>query len=276
MISVIVQPRDGIDPLLDAIRRAQSSVEVTIYRADRLEIEQALVEAANRGVRVHVLTTTTNRVDAKNLRRLEARLKMTRVKVTQTARDFIRYHNKMLIIDRRLLYLLTFNFTFLDLHHSRSLGLVIDDPEAVDEAVRVFETDAERAVLVPPKRLVVSPDNAREQISKFILDAERQLLIYDGRLNDARIHRLLWQRARDGIDIKVVGEMSRRIKGVEIRPMPLISLHAQAVIRDQSSVFIGSQSLRRAELDSRREVGIIVDNVEVARQLVMVFQLDWG
>ncbi len=276
MISVIVQPRDGIDPLLDAIRRAQSSVDVTIYRADRLEIEQALVDAADRGVRVHVLTTTTNRADAKNLRRLEARLKTTRVKVTQTARDLVRYHNKMLIIDRRLLYLLTFNFTFLDLHHSRSLGLVIDDPAVVDEAVRVFATDAERTALVPPKRLIVSPVNAREMISKFILRAERQLLIYDGRLNDARIHRLLSQRARDGVDIKVIGEMNRRIKGAEVRPMPLISLHAQAVIRDQSAVFIGSQSLRRAELDSRREVGIIVDDVEVARQLAMVFQMDWG
>ncbi len=50
---VIVQPRDGIEPLLNGIRNAQHSVEVTIYRLDRLEIEQALVEAAWRGVHVH-------------------------------------------------------------------------------------------------------------------------------------------------------------------------------------------------------------------------------
>ncbi|MEP7271424.1 MAG: phospholipase D-like domain-containing protein, partial [Acidobacteriota bacterium] len=115
MTSLIVQPRDGITPLLDAIRGAKRSIELTIYRADRLEIEQSLVEAADRGVRVHVLTTATNRDDAKNLRKLETRLRATRVSVSQTAEDLVRYHNKMMIVDRQVLYLLTFNFSFVDI-----------------------------------------------------------------------------------------------------------------------------------------------------------------
>lgn len=275
-MNVIVQPRDGIDPLLDAIRTAEHSLELTIYRADRLEIEQGLVEAADRGVRVHVLTTTTNRDDAKNLRKLEARLKATRVQVSQTAKDLVRYHNKMMIVDRQALYLLTFNFSFLDIHHSRSIGVVIRDRATVDEAVRLFEADVQQASLSVTEKLIVSPINSRERLTEYIAGAKKQLLIYDGRLTDPQIIRLLAQRARACVDVRVIGEMSKRIKEIPVRPMPMVNLHAQAIIRDQESVFIGSQSLRKLELDNRREVGIIIDDPEIVKHLMLLFEMDWG
>lgn len=277
MISAIVQPRDGIEPLLEAIRAARRTIELTIYRADRIEIEQALVEAAERGVAVHVLTTETNREDVRNLRRLETRLKPTRVKVSLTATDLVRYHNKMMIIDRETLHLMTFNFTFVDIHHSRSLGIVTTEPQAVEEAVRLFEADVQRNGVTPPtERLIVSPVNARQRITDFIFGARRQLLIYDGRLTDPQIIRVLGQRARNGIEVKVIGEMSKRVKEIAVHPMPILSHHAQAIIRDGAEIFLGSQSLRKAELDTRREVGMIIDDPDIVQHFLVVFELDWG
>lgn len=277
MIKPIVQPRDGIKPLLKAIKAAKRSVEATIYRTDRLEIEQALVDAAGQGIDVHILTTTTNRDDAKNLRRLEARLKDSGVRVSQTAEHLVRYHNKMMIIDRRVVYLLTFNFTFLDIHHSRSIGIVTDERSAVDDAVRVFESDATRS-LEPPtlERLVVSPLNAREIITDFIQRARHKLLVYDGRLNDARIIRVLERKARAGITVKVIGKIDRRAREIDVRAMPELLLHAQAIIRDDEAFFMGSQSLRKPELDDRREVGIIVADPTVVKHFRVMFELDWG
>jgi phosphatidylserine/phosphatidylglycerophosphate/cardiolipin synthase-like enzyme len=173
-MTVIVQPRDGINPLLEGIRNAERTLDLTIYRADRLEIEQSLVEAADRGVQVHVLTTTTNRHDAKNLRKLEARLQATRVRVSQTAQDLVRYHNKMMIVDRQALYLLTFNFSFVDIHHSRSFGVVIRDQETVDEAISLFEADVGHSALPATQSLIVSPSNARQRLVEYILGARRQ------------------------------------------------------------------------------------------------------
>jgi cardiolipin synthase len=277
MIRVIIQPRDGIEPLLEAIRAARESIETTIYRADRLEIERELVEAAARGVRVHVLTTTTNRDDARNLRRLESRLASTGVRVSQTAEDLIRYHNKMMIIDRRTLYLLTFNFTFLDIHHSRSFGVALDDPATVEEAARIFAADASRRPLQTDfERLIVSPVNARARLADFIRGARRQLLIYDNRLTDAQIIRLLVEQARSGVDVKVIGAMDKRVREIAVKPMPIISLHAQTMIRDGEDVFLGSQSLRKAELDDRREVGLVLSDTELVRHVSVIFELDWG
>ena len=47
------------------------------------------------------------------------------------------------------------------------------------------------------------------------------------------------------------------------------------MIRDGSSAFVGSQSLRRLELDGRREVGILINDTRVVKQLQEVFEEDW-
>ena len=52
-------------------------------------------------------------------------------------------------------------------------------------------------------------------------------------------------------------------------------LHTRTIIRDRHQAFVGSQSLRKLELDSRREVGLIVRDPGVIRRLVATFELDW-
>ena len=52
-------------------------------------------------------------------------------------------------------------------------------------------------------------------------------------------------------------------------------LHVRAIVRDGRRAFIGSQSLRKLELDERREVGIIVRDRKVVRKVEKVFNDDW-
>ena len=105
-----------------AIEAAKTSVEILIFRFDRGEMERALIAAAKRGVFVHALIAYTNRGGEKNLRDLEMRLLAAGVTVARHADNLIRYHGKMLIVDRSVLYLLGFNFTYIDIEHSRSSG----------------------------------------------------------------------------------------------------------------------------------------------------------
>lgn len=276
-VRVIIQPRDGITPLLEGINQAKDSVEIVIYRLDRLEIEQALVAAAARGVRVHALITYTNKEDLREIKKLEKRLVERKVTVTRTAEDLVRYHSKVMIIDRRQLFLLTFNFTFLDIHHSRSFGIVTEDKQLVTEAVRLFNADmAGKGHKVEAEHFVISPINSRKKLSIFIQEAKQQLLIYDGKLSDAKMLKLLEDRAKAGVEIKVIGATSKPVKGVEVRPMPLIRLHTQAIIRDGKQVFFGSQSLRKVELDLRREVGLITSDPEALKSFFLIFVMDWS
>jgi hypothetical protein len=52
-------------------------------------------------------------------------------------------------------------------------------------------------------------------------------------------------------------------------------LHTRVIIRDGKQAFLGSQSLRKLELDSRREIGIIVSSRKVISALTTIFDDDW-
>src|SRR4051812_37409937 len=148
-MKLLVQPGDGVSPIVKAINGAKSTVEVLIFRFDRVEVENALVKAVERGVAVHALIAYKNKGGEKGLRSLEMRLLAAGVTVSRTDDDLVRYHGKMMIVDARELYLIGFNFTNLDIERSRSFGIVTDEPKLVKEAVALFHADSRRVPYTP-------------------------------------------------------------------------------------------------------------------------------
>src|SRR6478752_10462132 len=123
-MKLIVEPDDGIAPVLTAIKQAKKTIDVLIVRLYRGDIATALEAAVARGVVVRALTAHTNRGGEKHLRRLELHLLEEGVTVSRTADDLVRYHGKMMIVDGRILHVFGFNFTRLDMEKSRSFGIV--------------------------------------------------------------------------------------------------------------------------------------------------------
>jgi phosphatidylserine/phosphatidylglycerophosphate/cardiolipin synthase-like enzyme len=275
-LKLLIQPGDGVAPLVEAINGAKSRVEIAIFRFDRIEIEKALANAAARGVFVHALIAYTNRGGERNLRKLEMRLLEAGITVARTADDLVRYHDKFLIIDRRELFLLSFNFTHLDIDHSRCFGLVTTNSKLVAEAVKLFEADTKRQPYVAGlASFVVSPVNARKQLTAFLQGAKKELLIYDPEISDPAIMRILDARAQAGVDIKLIGRISRANSKLQVRKLSIMRLHTRTIIRDGSQAFIGSQSLRELELGSRREVGIIFRDKKIVGTVAKIFNDDW-
>jgi phosphatidylserine/phosphatidylglycerophosphate/cardiolipin synthase-like enzyme len=227
---------------------------------------------------VRALIAHTNRGGEKRLRKLELKMLAAGVQVARTADDLLRYHGKMLIVDGEL-YVLGFNFTKLDIDKSRSFGVVARDPKLVKEAVSLFEADSTRQPYTPSNdRLVVSPESSRKILSAFITEAKKQLLIYDAKVSDRAMLKLLQERVKQGVEVRVLGKVGKVGKGASLdaRKMPSgPRLHVRAIIRDGSSAFVGSQSLRKLELDGRREVGLIVNETAVAKRMAEVFESDW-
>ncbi len=109
-MELIVQPEDGLTPLIVAIKKATKQIEVTIFRFDLKELQKALESAVTRGVKVHALIAHTTGGGAKRLRKLELDLLAAGVTVSRTDDDLVRYHNKMLMVDRETLYTLGLQF----------------------------------------------------------------------------------------------------------------------------------------------------------------------
>jgi phosphatidylserine/phosphatidylglycerophosphate/cardiolipin synthase-like enzyme len=121
---------------------------------------------------------------------------------------------------------------------------------------------------------VVSPVNARDRLSEFIKGAKSELLIYDPEVADPAIARILNERCEAGVRIRVLGRLSGKVSGSEVSKL-YIRLHTRMIVRDGEDVFLGSQSLRTAELDARREVGIIFREPKIAARLIETFEDDW-
>ena len=276
-MKLIVEPDEGIAPVLTAIKQAKRTIDILIFRLDRADLARALEDAVARGVVVRALTAHTNRGGDKHLRRLELHLLEQGVTVSRTADDLVRYHGKMMIVDGRLLHLYGFNFTKLDIDGSRSFGVVTRNVKLVQEASKLFAADFDRQPYNPGhKRLIVSPETSRARLTEFISGAKRQLLIYDPGLTDDAMLRLISAKVAAGVDVKILGKVEAKWKLGCWEKYPGKRLHVRAIVRDGQRAFVGSQSLRKLELDRRREVGVVITDKAVVGQLMNVFARDWA
>jgi cardiolipin synthase len=284
-VKFLVQPDDGVVPVIQGINGAGKSIEIVIFRFNQSEIEKALAAAVTRGVHVHALIAYTNRGGERRLRDLETRLLAHGVTVSRTDNDLVRYHGKLMIVDRKILFLLAFNFTYLDMVHSRSFGVVTTNRKHVEQAAKLFDADTMRQPYTAGSpTFVVSPVNARRQLALFIRAAKKELYIYDPEISDPAMIRLLEARVKAGVTVRVIGKLKAKTdappepdltqNGLTQKTLP-IRLHTRSIIRDGAWGFVGSQSLRALELDSRREVGIIFRDPRAVRRLAATFAEDW-
>jgi phosphatidylserine/phosphatidylglycerophosphate/cardiolipin synthase-like enzyme len=275
-MKLIVQPDAGVAPIVSAIKQAKRSVDILIFRLDRQEIARALEAAVARGVRVRALTAHQNRGGTKSLRKLEMQLLEAGVTVSRTADDLVRYHGKMVILDNKILHVYGFNYTGVDIEKSRSFGIVTKNEKLVNEATKLFTADFDRQPYVPANdRFVVSPENARDVLARFLAGARKQLLIYDPKVSDDAMLKIITERMKAGVDVRVIGKVESKWN-VPVEKYPGKRLHIRAIIRDGKRAFMGSQSLRRLELEKRREVGVIINDDSVVRQMQQIFEDDWG
>ena len=275
-MKLIIEPDDGVTPVVHAIKRATRSIHIVIFRFDRIEVQKALEAAVARGVDVQALIAHTNKGGEKTLRKLELQLLASGLTVSRTADDLPRYHGKMMVIDSESLHVYGFNYTKLDIDKSRSFGIVTRDRKLVAEAMRLFDADFTRQVYAPAHpRFVVSPENSRTVLTNFVKGAKKQLLIYDAQVSDNAVQKVLAERAADGVEIRILGTLEKDIKGIKVRKLGPMRLHVRAIMRDGAEAFVGSQSLRKLELDERREVGIVIRDRKVVRKVEKVFNDDW-
>jgi cardiolipin synthase len=276
-VDLIVQPDDGIAPLLGAVRRARHTIEIVVFRFDLEALEDELEAAVSRGVAVRALVAHTNNGGGKQLRSLEQRMLAAGVTVCRTADDLVRYHGKLLLVDRSRAFILGFNFTSDDLE-SRSFGVVSSSHRTVRELRRLFDADATRTPYTPRDRdLVVSPGNARARLAAFLRSARESIDIYDPQLTDDEMLGVLARRVARGVRVRVLGKLDKKwVKaGFELLPFAAGKLHVRAIVRDRREAFVGSQSLRQRELDDRRELGVVVRDRAVVQRLQKTFDADW-
>ncbi len=191
-----------------------------------------------------------------------------------------------MIIDQNRAFVMTFNFTHSSFRNERNFGLVIDNPEMVDEIANVFAADwVHKETKMEQPNLIWSPDNSRQKIIHFIKSAKSEIKIYADDLSDYQIIGAFGKAARTGKLVQILMSKPKeelhgkieflRNKGAIIRYSKNYRIHAKVIIVDNQQAILGSINWTRPSLQSNRELSVITSDPEVIHELVYTFDHDW-
>ncbi|MGC8966765.1 MAG: phospholipase D-like domain-containing protein [Thermus sp.] len=300
---LVVEPEDGVKPLLDLIASAREEILVKMYlwTPSRMDVVEALGEAVKRGVRVRVLLErepSGGRVDLAVFQALKER--GVEVRLTTPFR-FVFVHEKSLVVDHRLAWVGTMNLTGSSFGANREYALILDDPKQVAEVARVFAADwagerldLSKALLVfAPSRVLggVKEGNAREALLGLIRSARKELFLEHQAMADPEVVEALKEALRQGVRVRLVGSprepgdtyflegaLALKEAGAEVRFLPGPYVHAKVLVRDGEEALLGSLNLSANSLNANRELSVrftAKEAPEAFRRLLSVMEGDW-
>jgi len=303
-VQLLVQPDDGVKPLIRLIDGAESSIRLKIYlwTPSRMDVVEALGRAVDRGVNVRVLM---EREPAGGRPRMEVisalRDHGVELRLSKPFR-FVFVHEKSMVIDDRVAWFGSGNLTGSTFKANREYMIVTDRPDWVAEIARVFDADwrGERidlshALLVwSPDRVMrgVREGNAREKVLGLIRGARSTLFLEQAGMADEEVIAALEDAVRRGVNVRLVGSPADpkentyfvpgaerlRKAGVKVRYLPSPYVHAKVIVADGNSALVGSINMSRTSMNANRELGAIITAASEPKaffRLLRTMERDW-
>ena len=290
---LIQEPDDGYEPILDLIRSARHSVQMTMYQLSDPEAVDALVGARHRGLDVKVILDAAYHGQTVNTDAY-GQLRDAGVSVMWAPNDVI-YHQKSVTVDDTTSAVGTGNLTKRYYGTSRDAYIVTTNPADVAAISDTFTTDFTSAPAGrPPQataspRLVWSPD-ARAVFLQRIMSATQTLDITTEELKDRAVVGAIDKAARRGVACRIVmtdnpawatsiAEVSAA--GCSVHLMPdtpsALYIHEKILLTD-GNVIIGSHNLSTASLIGNRELSVQLDTTtapDVIAAVAATFDRDY-
>lgn len=283
--SLIIEPQDGQQPLLEAIHQAKSSIDLAMYGFTDQTLLQALIDAKQAGKSVRILLQHfPYRTVNENLPAIQ-RFSASHLSYAYTPPAFFLLHQKTLLIDHRLAIVMSFNFTQGGFNKERNFGLVLTDPALVNEIQQVFDADwQQQSPKLTQPDLVWSPVNSRAKILALIDSAQSTIKMYAQGLTDYQVVGALARAARRGITVQILTSEDTpsgkaaylKRAGVQFHYDKELMIHAKVIIVDQQKALLGSINFTQPSMDKNRELSVITTDPKVLQQLLQVFQSDWN
>ena len=283
-ISAFVQPGAGPGPVLKLINNAHKSIRLEVYLLDQSSIVSALANARRRGVAVRTMLEEHPYGAEKYASLGYSMLKQAKINVRWANEGSFTYtHEKAIVIDNKVSGIFTFNLTGSGLYDNREFGVVDRNPIDAHKLAGVFDADwSHRSLHFSSTRLVVSPYNARSDLSGEINHARHTLDLYEEEMADSSIEGRLVAAKHRGVRVRVLtsadsaGVATLRGNGIAVEVMGSPYVHAKAIVADGHEVFVGSENISATSLDRNREVGILLNNRKLASIVEKTFALDWA
>lgn len=290
-LSLFVLPEDGSGVILDALNEADESIVFVMYLVTSNDFIEALKAAEARGVEVRGMMELNPYGGSSSNTDVFDELVEAGADMKWDGRGIRYLHEKMILVDGELMFVMTCNMTASAFTANREYGLVDTDPAHIAEVMQVFEADWSREDpgLVDPL-LVWSPFNAREEWRALIDGAQRSVDLEQSSMLDPEIEGRLVAAAQRGVRVRYIstpdwpleGDLDEparermRQAGVLVRYLDDPFVHAKVFLVDDVRGFVGSENVSTNSLDNNRELGIIFEDRDSVERLAAQFEADWA
>jgi len=291
---LIVEPDDGLEPVLRFIESAQNSLLVKQFTLTDESLIQAVIDRKKAGVDVRVmLNAARSGGDRANDETFE-QFQNAGIDVQWTNPKFYVTHEKSIVVDERAALVATFNMCLKYFTQTRDYGVIIDDPAHVAQIVEVFNADWNHEDWEPSvyRGLLWSNSNSRFHMARFIDTATHRIDVQHPKFVDAVILDHLAAAVERGVKVHVLcggrhgiseGDVldtfaslrTLRRFGAKVHKQKNLRVHAKLLIVDDERALVGSMNIDRSAFDLRRELGITITEPAVVARLKAVFESDW-
>lgn len=287
-VTVIVEPSDNGAALLGAIQGAKTSVHMTMYLLTDSAITNALVARKQAGLDVKVVLNQTFPTGSGSNQGAYDTLKAAGVGVVWAPSSFTYTHEKCVLIDGAVAWIMTMNTTYTALTSNREYLAVDTHATDVAEAEAIFAADHAGTTWSPSGSLLVSPVNSRDRLVAFIGTAKSTVDLEDEELSDTKIVLALTTAKSAGVAVRVVlsdappsSSQTTAIASLKQHKVPVVVthtpyIHAKAIVVDGSSAFVGSENFTTGSLLYNREVGLTFSEASEVKKVADAVSTDFS
>jgi cardiolipin synthase len=294
------------DQLIDVVDDAKTTLDISMYTFSDPVMVDHVIQAANNGVIVRVVKEKqvyhhdNNENDLKSEAVQTQRMIDAGIQVQGQSQRFLdinkdsQAHHKIIIVNGEYAIITTGNWDEATFKETRDFALAVtkeSDPKALQEIINVFNADWEnKPVETSCPSLIWSPDHGREQLKSFINSATKSIWIYQQSYNDPEICGLVDEKAKQGLDVRLVMmpypfthkkdfntpfQQSLENAGGKPRFNLDYYIHAKTIIIDGVKSYVGTCNFYPSSIDFNREVGYINANPTFVNALKKIFSNDF-
>jgi phosphatidylserine/phosphatidylglycerophosphate/cardiolipin synthase-like enzyme len=135
--NLVISPTNSRSKLENIIKNAKSEILVMAEIMGDQEIQKFLSKAQERGVRIKILLADIK--DSEINRETEQYFQTHNIQIKYLKKPFL--HAKIIIVDNKILYLGSINFSSPSLDENRELGILLVNKNLIQQVRKVFEKD---------------------------------------------------------------------------------------------------------------------------------------
>jgi phosphatidylserine/phosphatidylglycerophosphate/cardiolipin synthase-like enzyme len=292
---LIIQPDDGIQPILGTIDGAERSLDIKMFQFTDPVLIQAVIQAQRRGVAVRVMLNPSRFTGEHDNDEAFALFRDAKVPVQETNPKYPITHEKSMVVDGKQAFIMSLNWAPKYFERTRDYALVTNVPEEVAEVAACFEADWQRTDFTPPavSNLIWSVGKSRQAVIDFVHGAEKSLFVQHEKYVDTPvIEALVRAKMKRGVKVHatalpvhslrefyrldgVAGLRLLEDLGIHVHRLKHVHLHAKLILADKKRALLSSFNIYPKCFNERRELGIRFEDRDLVKRLVEVFESDW-